>query len=234
MVKRLFVSKVLVMLFVLLLFVQGMAVAVDCLEGGYVGCDEALSAVSNFLTNFNYEQYYWAEDFQFTTLNNSRVDSMTFAYYVGHGAPWIITEPDGTVINLATAGGSSHQGWGDVNLRYAAFYSCNVVPSPLEVSDWYSNWISESDDVFDGIRQICGYRTAAAIATGPSISNYFGNNIRNGSNIWQRWFDANNIYGVSGMYASAVMHPDAAEDSYNSCSIPAAPDDGYLRIYYQN
>jgi hypothetical protein len=207
--------------------------AIDGYEGGYVGVEEGQQTVWNFITNFSYDQYYWAEDFMFRQSNNSYVDLMDFSFYCGHGNHWLISEPDGTIINLADAGNTGNSGWGDQYVRYVAFYSCKVVPSRLDLpadQSWYTPWTS----VLTGVRQICGYRTDAMVATGPNIGSYFGARVRAGDNIWQRWLDANNLYGdLSVMRASAVYSSDATNDTYSSNSIPRA---GYETVYitYQN
>jgi hypothetical protein len=208
--------------------------AIDAWEGGYAGVDIGVSTVWNFISKFTYEQYYWAAGFMFRENNNSYVDLMDFAFYCGHGNRWLISEPNGTIINLSTAGNNSNNGWGQW-ARYVALYSCLVVASPLEVTDWWTPWINEPGGVFDGVRQVLGYRTNAAVATGPNIGSYYGQQMRNSNYVAQSWMNANNLYGdLSYMRTSIVMHSSAVNDQYNSASIPAAPDDGSLYIIWQN
>jgi hypothetical protein len=203
--------------------------AVDAVEGGYVGVDVGIQTVSNFISNFNYEQYYWAEDFMFRQSNNSYVDAMNFAFYCGHGNNWLISEQDGTIIDLSTAGNAGNSGWGDFRARYVAFYSCLVVPSPVEVGN---NWFTPWQSVLTGVRQILGYRTDAAVASGPNIGSYFGAQIRAGGYIWQNWFNANDLYGdLSYMRASALFDSDAQYDTYNSTAIAAANSGSYTMIW---
>jgi hypothetical protein len=110
--------------------------AVDHEEGGYVGCvgQGHDVVVYNFLKHFSYEQYYWGYKHQWSYNNNNRVDAMDFAIFAGHGNRWLIALLDGNV-NLTTAGGSSHKGYGNIDCEFVAFESCKVVPSPLEVSN---------------------------------------------------------------------------------------------------
>ena len=93
------------------------AMAVDRIEGGYVGSGGqiAVDVVWNFIHHFNYEQYYWSQDFQFTSYNNHRVDAMDFAFYCGHGAPWDLTMSTGPYVDLSTAGNTADKGYGDWN-----------------------------------------------------------------------------------------------------------------------
>jgi hypothetical protein len=229
-------SKLFAMFCIVICLVTGIGAttwAIDGYEGGYVGVEKGKQTVWNFITNFSYDQYYWAEDFMFRKSNNSYVDLMDFSFYCGHGNHWLISEPDGTIINLANAGNTGNSGWGDRYSRYVAFYSCKVVPCKLDLpadQSWYTPWTS----VLTGVRQICGYRTDAMVANGPNIGSYFGARVRAGDNIWQRWLDANNLYGdLAVMRASAVYSSDATNDTYSSNSTPRA---GYETVYitYQN
>ena len=162
--------------------------------------------------------------------NNSYIDAMNFAFYCGHGNNWLITEQNGTIIDLATAGNAGNSGWGDFRARYVAFYSCLVVPAPVDVSNWFTPWQS----VLTGVRQICGYRTKAAVSTGPNIGSYFGAQVSAGGYIWQNWLNANNLYGdLSFMRASAIFASDAQYDTYSSTNI-AATSSGTYTIVYQN
>ena len=212
--------------------------AVDREEGGYCGNDPTTpSVVYSFLKEFNYEQYYWAHPSQFTTNNNNRVDEMDFAYYCGHGAPWYIGTYSGGV-NLRTAGASSHIGYGNRDLEFIVFHSCKVVPSPREYpTSWWQHWVSESDDIFDGLHQAIGFRTNAAISSAPGIANYFARRVRAGYTIWPSWFAAINARGISGRkdldMGSVVMHPSTEWDSYASFAPDPPQSHTNLRIWYQ-
>lgn len=136
--------------------------AVDREEGGYAGTTNEGhdTVVYNFLKHFNYQQYYYAYKHQWTWNNDNRVDAMDFAIFAGHGNKWLIAGIDGN-IDLKTAGNTSDQGYGDLDAEFIAFESCYVVPSPIQESNWYSHWISESDDVFDGLHQALGFHTVS-------------------------------------------------------------------------
>jgi hypothetical protein len=217
-------------------------------EGGYAGNDStAPNVVYNFLRHFDHEQFYWAIKAQFTSNNNNRVDAMDFAYYCGHGAPWKIgyylngsgSGASGT-INLTTAGSSSHRGYGDTDLEFIVFHSCQVIPSPLEYNDWYSNWVSESDDIFDGMHMALGFRTSTLISTAPGIADYFGRRMADRGRyvVLDTWFDAINAEGNhSGGYdyGCAVMYPGADDDIYQGTVIADPPETHTnLRVWYQH
>jgi len=230
--------------FLLLAFVS-QNFSADHKEGGYVGTsgEGHPTVVYNFLKHFNYEQYYWAEDFQFTSYNNYRVDGMTFSIFAGHGSPWyILCQSNG--VDLSSAGSTSHKGYGDKNCKFVAFESCKVVPSPLEVSDWASNW-TNTNGVFDGVHQILGFRTDSWQSTDQKITNYFGSRIHNGAAVWQAWFSAINKKGKRKWswscwcyklkeFGSAVMWPPADGDTYSTwCSDPPE-NHTWLKIWYQH
>jgi len=219
-----------------LLMAAGGAQAVDREEGGYVGKEGEghPTVVYNFLKHFDYEQYYWGYKHQWSTNNNNRVDAMDFAIFAGHGNQWLIALRDGT-LNLATAGSSTHRGYGNVDAEFVAFESCKVVPSPIErPSDWAPNWTSEPDDVFDGLHQALGFRTDSYQSTDQKITDYFGSRIANNHGVWESWFDAINAKGRSDEYGSAVMHPSCDGDTYGSFASDPPEGHGNLKVWYQH
>lgn len=208
--------------------------AVDHEEGGYAGTtDEGHdTVVYNFLKHFNYQQYYYMYQHQWSWNNDNRVDAMDFAIFGGHGNKWSISGIDGSV-SLTTAGSSSHQGYGSLDAEFVAFESCYVVPSPIEVSDWWSNWTSESDDVFDGLHQAVGFHTVSWQSTDQKVSDYFGSRMANGYTVWQSWFDAINVKGKNDELGSAVMHPSTDGDTYASFAADPSSTHTSLRLWYQ-
>jgi hypothetical protein len=210
------------------------ASAVDHEEGGYAGTtDEGHdTVVYNFLKHFSYEQYYYSYKHQWSTNNDNRVDAMDFAIFAGHGNKWRVAGIDGSV-DLATAGASSHRGYGDDDAEFVAFESCYVVTSPIETADWYSKWTSESDDVFDGLHQALGFHTVSWQSTDQKVSDYFGSRIAGGHGVWESWFDAINAKGKNDEHGSAVMYPAADGDTYASFVADPSQSHTSLRLWYQ-
>jgi hypothetical protein len=209
--------------------------AVDREEGGYAGTKGQGHdvVIYNFLKHFNYEQYYWGYKHQWSYNNNNRVDAMDFAIFAGHGNRWLISLIDGTV-SLTTAGSSSsNKGYGNVDNEFVAFESCKVVPSPLDVTDWYSNWTSESDDVFDGLHQALGFRTDSYQSTDQKVTDYFGNRIKYNYGVWESWFDAINAKARSDEMGAAVMYPPCDGDTYGNFAPDPPETHSWLRIWYQ-
>lgn len=209
--------------------------AVDREEGGYAGCKGQGHdvVVYNFLKHFSYEQYYWGYRHQWSYNNDNRVDAMDFAIFAGHGNRWLIGLLDGNV-SLTTAGSSSHKGYGDIDCEFVAFESCKVIPSPLDVTDWYSNWTSESDDVFDGLHQAVGFRTDSYQSTDQKVTDYFGNRIKHNYGVWESWFDAINAKAKSDEMGAAVMHPTCDGDTYANYAPDPPETSNSLRIWYQH
>jgi len=229
--------KLLLVFSVLLLIIQSSVAtinAVDREEGGYVGGrgqgDDV--CVYNFLKHFSYEQYYWGYKHQWSTNNNNRVDSVDFAIFSHHGGNWSIKLLDGW-LSLASAGNSSHKGYGDLDCEFVAFQACQVIPSPWDVSDWHSKWISEPDDVFDGLHQALGFRTNASFATDQDITNIFGWLIKLNFGVWESWFTAIDVYGGSSEMGSAVMHPSCDGDTYGNYAPDPPETSTWLRIWWQ-
>lgn len=209
--------------------------AVDREEGGYVGHKNQghEDVVYNFLKHFNYNQYYWGYAHQWSHNNNNRVDAMDFAIFAGHGNRWQIQLLDGS-LSLTTAGSSSDKGYGDLDCEFVALETCKAVPSPLEVSNWYSNWTSESDDVFDGLHQLMGFRTDSYQSTDQKVTDYFGKRIKNNYGVWESWFDAINAKARSNEMGAAVMYPECDGDTYGNFTSDPPETSGWLRIWYQH
>jgi len=207
-------------------------------EGGYVynrGEDRFIDNVYNFIKHFNYDQYYWCQDYQFTSSNNYFVDAMDFSYYSGHGGNWTLGMGPGASSYSVSLGSSTK--WGDRDLEFVVFQSCKVVPSPLDVSRWWERWIG-SNGVFQGLHQAVGYRTNSN--SGNGISNNFGNRIAAGQAVWQSWFNAVNDERAWWRgrdypgYASVVLYPGLDYDVYPSYAYDPPAGHGSLRIYYQH
>lgn len=212
-------------------------------EGGYVyngGEARFIDNVYNFIKHFSYEQYYWTQAYEFTTANNSYVDAMDIAYYSGHGNYWYIgmgpssSPPQG--VNLRTAGS-----YGDSDLEFIIFQSCQVLPSVPEVSagkitNWWSAWVPNG--IFQGLHQAIGYRTLSY--SGNGISNNFGSRVASGQAVWQAWFAAVNDErcwwrGASYPgYASVMLYPGLDNDTYYSYGADPPAHHGALRTYYQH
>lgn len=208
--------------------------AVDREEGGYAGHKGQGHdvVIYNFLKHFSYEHYYWGYKHQWSYNNNNRVDTMDFAIFAGHGNQWLIALLDGNV-SLTSAGSSSHKGYGDLDCEFIALETCKAIPSPLDVTDWYSNWTSETDDVFDGLHQAVGFRTNSKQSTDQKITDYFGNRIKHNYGVWESWFDAINAKGKSSEMGAAVMHPTCDGDTYGNYAPDPPETSNSLKIWYQ-
>lgn len=230
------------LLIVLLIVLAGTLPANAWEEGGYCGNDvDAIPVVWGFIKHFTYEQYYWSGEWQFTSANNDYVDEMDMAYFCGHGSPYEILVSDGTGgggtwVDLSSAGSSGDDGYGDEDLEFIIFHSCQTIPSPLERADWSSGWISEPDDIFDGLHQALGFRTNASKSRDQDISDFFGARMAANNFVWQSWFDATAAHGDLGSgvdFGCAVMHPDAENDRSQTFSTDPPFNHGNLRIWYQ-
>lgn len=203
-------------------------------EGGYAGTKDQGhdEVVYNFLKHFSYDQYYYAKTFQFGDLNDIRVDNMDIAIFGGHGNKWLVGCTDGNV-DLSNIGSGPDWGWGDTDLEFMAFESCYVVPSPIEVSDWWTNWVAEPGGAFDGLHQAVGFRTVSWQSTDQDVSDEFGDRIADGAAVWQAWFDAINDEAESDEMGAAVMYPPADGDTYRHFVADPPYNHQNLRIWYQ-
>jgi len=207
-------------------------------EGGYVynqGEARFVDNVYNFIKHFSYEQYYWAQYYEFTTSNNTYVDAMDLAYYSGHGNYWYIGMGPGSVSPQGVSIGTG-SAWGDTQLEFIIFQSCQVIPSVPDKSNWWGNWVGASKP-FSGLHQAIGYRTLSY--SGNGISNNFGSRVASGQAMWQAWFAAVNderSYWAGANYpgyASVVLYPGLDNDTYYSFGADPPAGSGSLRTYYQ-
>jgi hypothetical protein len=215
-----------------------LSVSAGTLEGGYVyqgGESRFIDNVWNFIKWFPYEQYYWAQAYEFTTANNTYIDAMDIAYYSGHGNFWYLgMGPTAVVpryVDTRVAGS-----WGDWQLEFIIFQSCQVIPSIPDVSNWWSPWAGPGR-VFQRLHQAIGYRTLSY--SGNGISNNFGSRVKAGQAMWQAWFAAVNDerswwYGSSYPgYASVVLYPGLDNDTYYVNGPDPPANHTWLRTYYQ-
>lgn len=204
-------------------------------EGGYAGTKDQGhdEVVYNFLKHFSYEQYYWARASQYVDNNDARVDAMDISIFAGHGNQWFISTTDGGV-DISNVGSSANWGWGNNNAEFIAFESCDVVPSPIEVSDWWSKWVSEPGGSFDGLHQALGFHTLSWQSTDEDVSDAFGEELANDHGVWQAWFDAINDEGRDDEFGAAVMYPPADGDTYYHFVADPPYNHQNLRIWYQH
>lgn len=205
--------------------------------GGYVYYGESrfVDNVWNFIKHFSYQQYYWAETYEFNTANNYYVDAMDLAYYSGHGNQWYITTKQGPPQEGLTL--TTGVPWGDNRLEFIIFQSCAVIPSPIErPSDWWVYWTG-SNRAFQGLHQAIGYRTESY--SGNGISDNFGGRVAAGQAMWQSWFNAVNderSWWRGSFYpgmASAVLYPGLDNDTFYYFGADPPAGSTYLRVYYQ-
>jgi len=227
-------GKIKLLLIIIFMAFSQSSFAVDRMEGGYVGSGGQIAqdAVWSFIHHFNYEQYYLSKDFEFTSYNNHRVDAMDFAFYCGHGNQWYITMSDNAGVNLGSVGTTADKGWGDNNCEFIGFESCDVIPSPLEVTDWWTNWVG-SGGPFDGLHQAVGYRTVAYMATCKQICDYFGGCVHGGYAIWQSWFDAINHESSLDERGCCVMDPNCQMDTHQTFAPDPSPNSQNLTVWWQ-
>jgi Family of unknown function (DUF6345) len=208
--------------------------AADRKEGGYVGTytEGHDAVVYNFLKHFNYQQYYYSRPFQFGSSNNARVDAMDMAIFGGHGNRWYIGTTDGG-IDLSNVGSGGNAGWGDFEAEFVAFESCYVVPSPIEVADWWTGWIRTPNGPMDGVHQILSFHTVSWQSTDEDVTDFFGSRMAGNHSVWQSWFDAINSEGRSDEHGSAVMHPSTDGDRYATFVADPPKNHQSLRLWYQ-
>ena len=97
----------------------------------------------------------WERDFKPNT-DNSYVDNVDIAFYIGHGYGGGFTfesnADDGYLTYTDAAGG-----WGDRDLEFLTLLSCQVLKDTYDSKKWYTRW----GPAFDGLHLLCGFQTNA-------------------------------------------------------------------------
>ena len=226
--------------------------------GGYVDQaeDRFTRNVWNFIKNFQswqtigahrwkYNQYFWAEPFEFLGSHGSFVDSMDFAYFSGHGNAYVFACHDARAdVDLRNA-----DGYGDLanagDLEFIVFETCSTVASAPEFpADWWSAWLRNSagKHIFQGLHQAIGFRTLSVSDNG--IPDNFAHRLRGGQAIWQAWFDAvddERSWWHSDVedgvpypgYASVILYPGLDNDSLGNYGADPPFNHSSLYTYWQ-
>lgn len=225
--------------------------------GGYV--DQAESRfernVWNFIKNFKtpknvgshswqYDQYYWAEPFQFTgNSHRSYVDAVDLAYVAGHGNYHLFqtNKALGLTVNLKTV--PQYGNSGD-DLEFLIIESCYTVSSAPEKSNWWSDYTN----MFGGLHQLVGFHTLSQSDNG--IPNNYAHKLKRNGGVWQSWFDSvdeerwwifnpsyyDPQYGSNYPYpglASAVVAKGCTNDKLGSYAADPAAGTSGMYTYWQ-
>jgi hypothetical protein len=200
--------------------------------GGFYGTDwaDSIPAVEAFLDEVDEHSGHTTTgptahyNSTWDTANNSGVDDFEFTYSCGHGDRWkLLTNTGWLDLNGSGFGGSSNQGWGDDQCNWILLYSCKVIASQIEVTDWSSVWISQNPyDVMDGVHMIMGFRTNAYKSPTNEVSREYAEYICTGGQVLLKWFHAVWYYSycqtTSLDKASAVFDPNSQNDTLTSYS----------------
>jgi hypothetical protein len=194
-------------------------------EGGFVGDNSNFNVqpvVWNFIKHFSYDRWQEINQWMMADGNNSHVDDMDIAFFGGHGNNWYFATKD--------YGYTFTHPWGDDNMEFAVFYSCCVVPSVRDRTDWYSPWYTP----FAGLHQVIGFRNPCYDGDGAEkMANYYGEHVNACDQTLQTWINANNKYGSSTQLASMTYYPDAVNDSLCSQISDPPADSNWFANWYQ-
>jgi hypothetical protein len=168
-------------------------------EVGYYDDDpDCKPVVNSFLQYFDYELFTLTLSSDWTTGNNDSpygVDIYDLVFYCGHGNRWLISMYGSATVDLRNAGNNSDGGYG-LDLEHLLLYSCLVVPGSLEVSNWWTPWISEPGGIFDGLHMVCGFRTEATKVYANTIANYIGyHTFHQNNTLFNNWRNGTMTYG---------------------------------------
>ncbi len=147
---------------------------------------------------FTDSQYYWADDWMYTSDEADFVNSVNVALTEAHGDWWSFTTESNCceAVDLTTLPAS--QGYGAANhgnLAYWFIHSCEVVPSAADApcaSDsrpWWTPWWN----VFQGLHSVVGARTPMMF-DGGAVNFSTGIDMQLGTPMIWAWFNNLNSY----------------------------------------
>ncbi len=198
------------------------------------------SRAINKFSNHLHQEYAWdgfnSWEKDFKDFDNNEglddyfVDNVDMSLYVGHGNGdgfTFETSIDDTKLTyLDAAGGNA---WGDRDLEFQAWLSCQVLEEMNSGLTWWERW----GPTFNGLHLICGFQTNANVGTN-NMFKFFGENLYdNSSTVRNSWFQAADDDQPDDNEA-VVMGPltlNTDTNAYNSIesSIP-----GYYRAYWND
>lgn len=231
-------KRFLIVLIVISLVVPAFSASVDEAKAYYSSADTysckppAQAFINSISASYKYGPYVGYVS-RFTTSNDSYWDPYDMGFVCAHGNRWLFALSNGTVYldNLS-------DGWGDVDMEWAILYSCLVVASPLERSDWHKPWIVESTDVFDRLHIVNGFRTSALVSPAVNVTSNYCSRLNSGGYVLDSWFDAIYAYGQYwGPYdqGTSVYYGTCEYDRVNSfASDPSATQTSDFHCLYMD
>lgn len=239
-VKRLLIA----LLLSVCIFIPANSATVDEVIGYYSSLDSSSckppvqAFINTIYANYKNGPYVGYPN-RFDTSNNSYWDARDFGFVCAHGNRWLFALSGGYV-NFASSsfGSSSSKGWGNVDMEWAVIYSCLVVASPLEVTNWYAVWIDEPYDVFDRLHIVNGFRTSAWVYCADDVATNYAQRLNNGWEILDSWFDAiyaEGDFGNGWDRGCSVYYGTCEHDRVNSyASDPSETKESDFHVMYIN
>ncbi len=137
-------------------------------------------------------QLSWEEDFKRSSAGgteNSYLDTVDLAFYIGHGSPWGFTfdvNHDDSTLSSNDCSGA----WGDGDNEWVALTSCQVLSNP-NLGGWAN--------CMNGTHQILGFVTNAYARAGTGTQGYnFANYLCNNWTVTGAWFKACDVTQPAG------------------------------------
>ncbi|KAI9765209.1 MAG: hypothetical protein M1840_007701 [Geoglossum simile] len=159
-----------------------------------------LQSVSSSGFSFIDSQYFWAQDWQYLSLRDERVNSVNLAMTDGHGnwgRFWTSSEESVHIndIPIPAYGGKNR-------LAYWLISACEVIPTPtdypgLPTSKAFTIWWH----IFNGLHAVLGYRTEAGFIDGSLPG--FSRAMARGASVVPAWLKVVHelpVYNPSSMY----------------------------------
>ncbi|HRI26662.1 MAG TPA: DUF6345 domain-containing protein [Chitinophagales bacterium] len=181
---------------------------------------------------YDFDQYYYAAPYMFTTSNNSYVDDQDLAFYCGHGNSYYMACGSGAnVTNMPL---------GDNDLEFMVFFSCNTVVSAPERSDWWTPYCN----MFKGLHMLLGFRSLASAAQ-TDIPFDFASRLKSNWKVKDAWFTSVDderywIFNPSMSdgspypgWASCVVGNNCLNDRLGSYAADPAPGCSGMWNYWQ-
>jgi Family of unknown function (DUF6345) len=179
-----------------------------------------LESVTSSQFNFINTQYYWAQDWQYLSLKDQRVNSVNLALTDAHGnwdEFWTAEDESISISNIPTPAYG-----GQDRLAYWLISACEVIPTPPDypgspISTAFNIWWH----IFNGLHAILGYRTEAEFTDGSLPG--FSKALALGASVVPAWLKVVHdlpIYNPSATYYDGnrdINEPEGRPSAIHVC-----------------
>lgn len=190
-----------------------------------------LEGLSNWQVNYDYnETWAWEEDFKRQDLggtNESYLDSVDLAFYVGHGYPYGFTFDNASHDDSTLSANDCQGAWGNKDNDWVALTSCQVL-ADANLSGWAQ--------CLNGTHLIMGFVTNANAYNWfwDTQAYHFGRYVRYNYSMPQAWYAACDVAQRGRITRSIINELDCLNDrpNYGQVCADSYDSDWWYQTHY--